>query len=92
VEQTLSSGLAAPALDKDVEHAPVLVDRAGAGVHADNLHYNFVQVPFVAGTSQPTPDLVGERLTELQPSLAYEFMADDDTASGADLVEVPQAE
>jgi hypothetical protein len=89
----LGGVLFTPALDQDVQHEPVLVDRVPKPVlHPSDLHRDLVQVPFIAGPGQPAADLVGEPLAELQAPLPYGFMADRNAAGGEDLINVAQAE
>src|SRR5215210_6588297 len=85
--------LVAPALDEDVEYHPILVHCPPEPVLLPgDLHGNFVEVPRVSGTGQPAPDLVGERLAELEPPLPYGFVADRNAAYGEDLIHMPQAQ
>src|SRR5215210_3342230 len=63
--QALGGPLVAPALDQDVEHDPILVDGPPEPVLLSPDHQaHFVEVPLVARTGQPTPDLVGKGLAE----------------------------
>src|SRR4051794_27452897 len=65
-EQALGGLLVPPALDQDVEHDPILVDRPPEPVLLAGDHQaHLIQVPFVARAGQPAPDLVGEALPEL---------------------------
>src|SRR4051794_11654677 len=85
--------LVAPALNEDVEHHPVLIHCPPEPVLLPrDFHGNLVQMPCVSGTGQPTPDLVGDALAELQPPLPYGFVADRDAARGEDLVHMAQAQ
>jgi len=61
-------------------------------LHAGDRQHDFVHVPFVAGRRQPAPDLVGERLPELQHPLPDGPMADDDAARSQQFVHHAQAE
>ena len=56
------------------------------------FYRHFVQVPLVAGLRQPAPDLVGERLAELEAPLPHGLVADRDAAGGEDLVHMAQAQ
>src|SRR5215207_4171833 len=80
-KQAFGGLLVAPALDENVEHDPILVDRPPQPVLLSPDHQaHFVEVPFVARAWQPAPDLVGEVLPELAPPLAHGFMAHVDAA------------
>src|SRR5215213_1707 len=84
--------LVAPALDQDVQHDPVLIHCPPEPVLLPcDLHGNLVEVPCISGTGQPTADLVGNALAELQRPLPYGFVADRDAAR-KDLVHVAQAQ
>jgi hypothetical protein len=92
-QQAFSGRLIAPALEQNLEHDPVLINGPPEPVlHPGDLHRDLVQMPFVTGSRQPTPDLVGEGLTELETPLPYGLMADDDAACGEDLIDMAQAE
>jgi hypothetical protein len=54
--------------------------------------HDLVEVPLVARARQPSTDLVGERLTELEAPLPYRFVAHDDAAGGQHLLDHAQAE
>ena len=74
-------------------HEPILIDGPPQPVlHPRDLHRDLIQMPFIAGSRQPTPDLVGEGLAELEASQPYDFMADHDATSGKDLIDMAQAE
>src|SRR5688572_18981647 len=65
-EQALGGPLVAPLLDQNVEYNPILVDGPPEPVLLSADHQaHFVEMPLVARTGQPTPDLVGEALAEL---------------------------
>src|ERR1700761_9645027 len=92
-QEPLSRRFVASALNQDVEDEPVLIDGPPEPVlHPGNFYHNLIKVPFVAGPRQPTADLIGKRLAELQRPLAHGFVADDNAACGQDLIDVPQAE
>src|SRR3954471_14153586 len=82
-----------PLLDQDVEHNPILVDRPPEpALLAADHQAHFVEVPFVARTGQPTPDLVGEGLPELAPPLPDGLMAHVDAAGRQHLFDHAQAQ
>src|SRR3954466_14907745 len=92
-EQALGGLFVPPALDQDVEHDPILVDRSPKPMLLAADHQaHLIQVPFVARTGQPAPDLVGEGLAELAPPLAHGFMAHLDAAGGQHLFDHAQAQ
>src|SRR3954453_17400013 len=92
-QQALGGPLVAPALDQHVEHNALPVDRPPQPVLlAGDLDLDLVQVPLVAGTGQPSADLVRERLAELEAPLPHGLVADDDAAGGQQLLDHPQAE
>src|SRR3954471_14228059 len=65
-KQTLGGPLVPPALDENVEHDPILVDRPPEPVLLAGDHQaHFVQVPLIARVWQLAADLVGEGLAEL---------------------------
>src|SRR5690242_8897253 len=71
-EQALGGPLVPPALDQDIEHDPILVDRPPEPVLLSPDHQaHLIQVPFVARAWQPAPDLVGEGLAELARPLPH---------------------
>src|SRR4051812_22844861 len=63
-EQALGGLLAPPALDENVEPAPILVDGPPQPAH-------LVEVPLVARAGQLAADLVGEALAELARPLPH---------------------
>src|SRR5829696_9270646 len=92
-EQALGGPLVAPALDQNVEHDPILVDRAPEPVLLAGDHQaHVVEMPFVSHTGQPAPDLVGEALAELARPLAHGLMAHDDAAGRQHLFDHAQAQ
>jgi hypothetical protein len=62
-----------------------------AGAHSRDLSRDPIQMPFIAGSGQLTPDLVANTWPNLTP-LPNGLMADNDAASSEDLVHVAQAE
>src|SRR3954471_5556958 len=92
-KQTLGGLLVPPALDQDVEHNPILVDGPPEPVLLAADHQaHFVEMPFIARTGQPAPDLVGERLAELEAPLAHSLVAHVDAAGGQHLFDHAQAQ
>src|SRR4051794_569760 len=92
-EQALGGLLVAPVLDEDVEHTPILVDSPPEPVLRSPDHQaHFVQVPLVARTGQPAPDLVGEALAELARPLPHGLMAHVDAAGRQHLFDHAQAQ
>src|SRR3954469_5133662 len=92
-QEALGGPLVAPALHQHVEHGAVPVDRPPQPVlRAGDLDLDLVEVPLVAGTGQPPPDLVRERLAELEAPLPNGLVADRDAASGQQLLDHPQGE
>src|SRR4051794_24511159 len=78
-QQAFSGPLVPPLLDENVEHKPILVNSPPEPVLRPTNHQaHFVQVPFIARTGQPAPDLVGEALAELAPPLPHGLMTNDD--------------
>lgn len=49
-------------------------------------------MPLVSGRKQPSPDLIGERLAELQRPLPHDLVTDDDAARGQHLLDHAQAQ
>src|SRR3954471_15746842 len=69
-QQPLGCALITPALDQYVEHDAVLVDRAPEPMlYPGDFDDDFIEMPFVSGTGQPAPNLVGEVLAELERPL-----------------------
>lgn len=92
-QQAFRGDLVTLALDQNVQHDPVLIHCPPEPVlYPGNLHRDFVKVPLITSLRQPTADLIGEGLTELQPPLPYAFVADDDAASSEDLIDMAQTE
>src|SRR3982751_5694001 len=92
-KQTLAGLLVAPALDQNVEHNPILVDGPPEPVLRSPDHQaHFIEVPFVARTGQPAPDLVGEALAELARPLPHGLMAHVDAAGRQHLFDHAQAQ
>src|SRR5215207_5479352 len=92
-KQAFGGPLVAPALDQNVKHDPILVDRAPepmllAGDHQAHV----VEVPLVFRTGQPAADLVSEALAELAPPLAHGLVADRDAAGRQHLFDRAQAQ
>src|SRR5215217_5037668 len=63
-----------------------------AAVQINRATSLFVEVPLVAGTGQPTPDLGGEALAELARPLAHGLVAHGDAAGRQHLFDHAQAE
>ena len=92
-EQALGRPLVAPAQHQDVEDDAGLVNRAPQPVlHPGDHDDDLIEVPFVARTGQPPPDLVGERLAELPGPLPHGLVAHDDAAGGQHLLDHAQTE
>src|SRR3954470_11602318 len=92
-EQALGGLLVAPALDQDVETDPTLANSPPEPVLLAADHQaHLIQVPFVARTGQPAPDLVGEGLAELAPPLPHGFVAHHDAAGRQHLFDHAQAQ
>src|SRR3954451_9015537 len=71
-QQALGGLFVPPLLDENVEHDPILIDSPPEPVLlAADLQAHFVEVPFIARTGQPAPDLVGEALAELARPLPH---------------------
>jgi len=67
-QQVLGGLCVASALNKDIQHGPVLVNRAPEPVlYPRDRDHDLVHVPLVAGGGQPAADLIGEALAELAP-------------------------
>src|SRR3954447_8047041 len=92
-EQTLGGLLVAPALNENVEHDPILIDRPPEPVLLAGDHQaHFVEMPLVARTGQPTPDLVGEALADLARPLPHGLVAHVDAAGRQHLFDHAQAQ
>src|SRR4051794_728870 len=92
-EQAFGGPLVPPLLDENVEHDPILVDRAPEPMLRSPDHQaHFVEVPLVSRVWQLAADLVGERLAELARPLAHGFMAHVDAAGGQHLFHHAQAQ
>src|SRR3954447_8155156 len=92
-EQTFGGLLVAPALNQDVEHDPILVDRPPQPMLLAADHQaHFVEVPLVARAWQPAPDLVGEGLAELARPLPHGLVAHVDAAGRQHLFDHAQAQ
>src|SRR5215210_1410631 len=92
-QQALGGPLVPPLLDENVEHNPILVDRPPEPVLLAADHQaHLIEVPFIARTGQPTPDLVGEALAELARPLPDGLMAHVNTAGRQHLFDHAQAE
>jgi len=92
-QQMLGRALVAPSLHQHIEHHPSLIDSTPEPVlHPADLDRHLVQVPFVAGLRQPTPDPVGKLLAELQRPSPHGLVADHDPACRQHLLDHAQAE
>src|SRR3954471_3355240 len=92
-QQALGGPLVPPALDQNVEHDPILVDRPPEPVLLAADHQaHFVQVPLVSRVWQLAADLVGKALAELARPLPHGFMAHVDAAGRQHLFHHAQAE
>jgi hypothetical protein len=96
-KQAFGSLRVASAPHQNVEHHPGLIHRAPEPVfHPGDFDDDLIQVPFLACARQPTTDLVGERLAELQGPLASvdplrgSTVADDDAPSGQQFLDHAQ--
>ena len=88
-QQAFGGRRVAVSLNKDIKHHPVLVERASQPVlDPRDRNHVLIHVPLVGGRRQPVADLVGERLAELERSLAPvdprrgSTVTDDDAARG----------
>src|SRR5260370_28126283 len=73
--------------DQEVEPDAGLVHGSPqAMLHPGDLENNLIEMPFVANPGQATTDLVGELLAKFARPLPHGFMADDDAASGQQLL------
>src|SRR4051794_14453315 len=92
-EQALGGPLVAPALNQNVEQDPILVDGPPEPMLLSADHQaHFVEMPLVARTGQPAPDLVGEALAELARPLAHGLMAHVNAAGRQHLLHHAQAQ
>src|SRR3954469_5662466 len=92
-EQAFGGPFVPPALDQYVEHEAVLVDRAPEPMlYPGDFDDDFIEMPFVSGTGQPAPDLVGDVLAELERPLPHTLVADDDAAGRQHLLDHAQAQ
>src|SRR3954447_11582664 len=92
-KQALGGLFVPPALDENVEHEAVLVDRPPEPVLLAADHQaHFIEVPLVSRVWQLAADLVGEALAELARPLAHGFMAHVDAAGGQHLFHHAQAQ
>jgi hypothetical protein len=70
--------LVAPRLDEDIQPLPVLIHSAPAGVpRAIDREEDRIQVPCVARSGTPAPELIGKILAKLQAPLANGVRRDD---------------
>src|SRR4051794_31301450 len=92
-QQAFGGPLVAPALDQDVEHDPILVDRPPEPVLRSADHQaHFVEVPLVSRVWQLAADLVGEALAELARPLPHGLMAHVDATRRQHLFDHAQAQ
>jgi hypothetical protein len=70
--------LVAPRLDEDIQPLPVLIHSAPEGVpRAIDREEDLIQVPCVARSGTPAPELIGNILAKLQAPLANGVIRDD---------------
>jgi hypothetical protein len=84
-EESLGRFGIAPALHEDVEHVPVLVDRAPKIMQfASNADEHLIQMPFVVRPWPAPFQFVGQQPLEAQTPIADALVADHDAAGGQD--------
>ena len=82
-EELLGGSFVPPALDQDIEHIPMLINRAPKiVVFRIDGEEHLVEMPLVAGLCPSPAQLIGILLAELPTPLAYRFIAQYDAASG----------
>ena len=92
-QQALRGLRVPPALDEDVQHHAMLIDRPPEPVclAADRDHH-LVEVPLVAGCGLTPADLGGIRAAEFPTPSPDRLMADHDAALSQHLLDHPQAQ
>jgi hypothetical protein len=80
-KELLGGSFVAAALHQDVQHIPVLVDRAPEVLRrAVDLQENLIEVPFVARLGPAAAQLVRVLLPKLQAPLTHRFVGHHDAA------------
>ncbi|EIM24367.1 hypothetical protein MicloDRAFT_00070200 [Microvirga lotononidis] len=91
-QQPLGCFCIAAALDQNIEHNPILVDRSPEPVlSACDADHHLVEVPLVTRCRKTAVDLIGKTLAELQRPLPHRLMADQDAAGSQHLLDHPRA-
>ena len=92
-EELLGRFLVATTLHQDIEDVPVLIHGAPEVVPlAIDGEEDFIQMPFVAGSGTPAPELIGIGLPELPAPFADGFIGHDDPTGEQQLFDVAIAE
>jgi hypothetical protein len=74
-------------LHQKVEHNAALVHGSPQPVfHTGDFEHDLIQMPFVADPREPTTDPVRKLLAKFARPLPHGFVADDDVASGQELL------
>jgi len=90
-QQTLGGIFVTAALNQDIEHDSMLVDRTPEPMFlAGDADHDFIEMPFVSGC-RTTADLVSKILTELQRLLPHGLITDLDTSGRQHLLDHAQA-
>jgi hypothetical protein len=80
-------------LDDEIQHIPVLIYSAPEVVQRAIYHEeDFIQVPWIARSGTPAPELIGKILAKLQTSLANGLICDDDSPSEQQLFDIAVTE
>ena len=92
-QQALGRLCIAAALNQDVEHDAVLVDRASEPMlPACDADHDLIEVPLVSWRRKTSADLVGEALAELHRPLPHRLMTDVDASGCQHLLDHAQAQ
>src|SRR3984885_5113925 len=92
-EEPLGRFATAPALHEDIEHIPILIHRAPEIVQlAANADEHLVHEPLVARLGSAPLQSFGEQPPETDAPVADGFVADHDTVSSQDHLDVAQAQ
>ena len=92
-EEALGCPGIASALHEDVEHTPILIDRAPEVMQlAPDAEKDLIYMPFITGMGTAPLELVGKQPAETQALLADALVANHDAAGGQDQFDLTQAE
>jgi hypothetical protein len=93
LEEPFRSGPITSGLNQDVEHNPMLIDRAPEiMLHPLDPDEHFIEVPLVSWPRPTAPQAIGEIRTEFLAPPSHRLVGDDNASFSQDQLHIAQAE